>query len=117
MGAPVGMWQARHPRAAAGLIGAGLYVVVGWLLLSHVLAGGIRPIDQSADEAPPAVTCICAQAAPRIDRGATELTLLIISGVDGSTSHCFVPAHLVSNDAIVAASADLVGISRALDCT
>ncbi len=106
------------PRAAAGLTGAGLYLVGGWLLLSHLIAGGIGPIDQSAPEAAPAFTSIYDQYVPLVDnRGTTEMRVLIVPGVDQPASYCLVPAYLVANDAIALINGDFAGALRALDCT
>jgi hypothetical protein len=96
----------RDSRAAAGLIGAGSYVVGGWLLLSRLLAGVIAPID----------TCICAEAAPRPDGGARALKVLIVLFVDGPTYNCLVPAHLVSADEIVVTSGEFDAIWRMHGC-
>jgi len=105
-----------HARAAAGLIDAGLYVVGGGLLVSHLLAGGVGPTDQSAPGASPALTSFHVPAAPTVDRGGTEMRLLLVYVEDGPTYHCYVPAYLVSNDAIVITSTDFFGMSGVLDC-
>jgi YVTN family beta-propeller protein len=102
-------------REAAGLAGAGLYVVGGWLVVSHLIVGDIGPIEQSTVEASP-FTCNCAQTAPRAVRRAGELTLLIVSVLNGPTYHCWVPASVVPDDAIVETSTDFVGAPRALNC-
>jgi hypothetical protein len=104
------------PRVAAALTGAGLYVVGGWLLLSRLLSGGNVPIDQSAPEVSPPLTCICAQAAARSDSDAV-LKVVTVSVVDGPTYTCSVGAHLVSTDTILITRDESHEFWRGLDCT
>jgi hypothetical protein len=105
-----------HARAAAGLIGGGFYIVVGWFLVSRLVVGGIGPIDQSAELASSAFTSTHAQAAPPVDRSANELTVLIVSVVDGPAYECRVPAHFTSVDEIMITSQDFASFTR-LDCS
>jgi hypothetical protein len=109
-------------NAAAGVvrrlvwIGAGLYVVGGWLLLSRLVVGGLGPIEQTVPAASPAFNSRAVAAAPRVNRGGIGLKPLIVSIMDGLTYRCFVPADGVSADEIVVTSTDFVSISRGLEC-
>jgi hypothetical protein len=93
------------PRAAAALTGAFVYVVGGWLLLSRLVGGDPEAIEPPAPATPSAFTC----------DGAPELKPVIVSIEAGLTYHCFVPAHLVSTDAIVITRDDYDGMRRGLD--
>ncbi len=105
------------PRAGAALTGGGLYVVGGWLLLSHLFSVGMSPIDHSAPAAALAPSCACPVAAQRPDPGAAASKELTVSVVDGPTNNCLVPVHLVSADAIVITRDEYQEIWRALGCT
>jgi len=105
-----------EPRAAAALIGAGLYVVGGWLLLSRLFSVGIGPIDQSASEGSPAFTSVYDPDVPLFDRRATELNLVIVSLVDGPTYNCLASDLVAADEIMVRSSSDLVAIAGLHDC-
>jgi hypothetical protein len=104
-------------RAAAALTGAGLYVVGGWLLVSHLFSVGIGAIDHSAPAAAAAPSCACLVATQRGHPGAAALKVVSVSVGDGPTNNCLVPAHLVSADAIVITRDEYQEFWRALGCT
>ena len=106
----------RHRRLVAGALGAGGYLVGGWLLVSRLAAGATDPIDQPARATSPVLTSAHAPAAPPVERVARELKVLIVSVVDGPVYSCLVPAHLVSADEIVVTSRDFDSIRRLHDC-
>jgi hypothetical protein len=108
--------RSAHARVAAGLIGAGLYVVGGGLLLAYLLAQGAGPTDQSAAAETSVIPFVQASAAQRTDRGSTSVVPLIVSVVGGPTFHCLAAAHLFSADAIMVTTRELAGMSGVLDC-
>jgi len=107
-----------HARAAAGLLGVGLYVVGCWCSYRTCsLAGLVRSTCPrlGLHRRSPSSTFHVPAATPA-DRGANALRVLIVSVVDGPTYSRLAAPYLVAADEITVTRTEFAGISGLRDC-